>query len=277
VPEAEIPLAGGDVTEGVVRVGDTVRRPHAPWSATVAAYLRHLESVGFDGAPRFHGVDAEGRDVLDFVPGDVPSLPLVEAWAATEPVLLEVAKLLRSLHEASASFVPPPDARWFGDDLEVELPAELPPEPPPDIVSHFDVTPQNVVFRHGLPVALIDFDLTRPGSRLRDVVNTAMWWVPLFPEADRDPALAACDVLARLAAFVDAYGLGDDDRAAFVDVAVHGATRSWYRMRANAEARGGGWARMWTEGVGERILRRRGWLLEQRDVLGAALGVRPPG
>ena len=61
----------------------------------------------------------------------------------------------------------------------VELPADLPPEPPADIVSHFDVTPQNVVFRAGEPAALIDFDLTRPGTRLRDVVNTATHWVPL--------------------------------------------------------------------------------------------------
>ena len=274
---AEVPLAGGDVTEGVVRVGDTVRRPRGPWSSSVASYLRHLERVGFAGAPRFHGIDAQGRDILDFVPGDVPGQPLVEPWAATVPVLRAVAKLLRSLHEASASFVPPPDACWFGDDIAVELPADLPPEPPVDVVSHFDVTPQNVVFRAGEPVALIDFDLARPGSRLRDVVNTAMWWVPLFPEPDRDPALAAADATSRLAVFVDAYGLERDERAVFCDLAVHGATRSWHRMRANAEGRGGGWARMWAEGVGDRILRRRAWLLEQRPTLEGALRVRPRG
>jgi Ser/Thr protein kinase RdoA (MazF antagonist) len=64
----------------------------------------------------------------------------------------------------------------FGDDVHVDLPADLLPEPPSDVISHFDVTPQNVVFRAGMPVGLIDFDLTRPGSRLGDVVNTAMWW-----------------------------------------------------------------------------------------------------
>jgi Ser/Thr protein kinase RdoA (MazF antagonist) len=187
------------------------------------------------------------------------------------PVLIAVARLLRRLHEASASFVPPADARWFGDDVDVDLPDDLPPEPPADIVSHFDVTPQNVVFRDGAPVALIDFDLTRPGTRLRDVVNTAMWWVPLMPPGDSDPALRSGDVRARLSAFVDAYDLGADERAAFCDVAVDGATRSWHRMRANAEQRGGGWARMWDEGVGDRILRRRAWLLERRPTLDSAL------
>jgi aminoglycoside phosphotransferase (APT) family kinase protein len=139
-------------------------------------------------------------------------------------------------------------------------------------VSHFDVTPQNVVFRDRKPIGLIDFDLTRPGSRLGEVVNTAMWWVPLFPEPDRDPALAMCNAPTRLAMFVDAYGLTGSRRATFCDVAIDGATRSWHRMQANAEQRGGGWARMWAEGVGDRILRRRAWMIEQRATIEAALG-----
>lgn len=269
-----MPLAGGDVTEGVVRVGDTVRRPRGPWSASVAAYLHHLERAGFQEAPRHLGIDEHGRDVLQFIEGGVPSQPVVEAWAADGGVLDSVARLLRRLHRASASFVPPADACWFGDDLRIELPPELPPKPPADIVSHFDVTPQNVVFRDCEPVGLIDFDLTRPGSRLFDVVNTAMWWVPLFPPEDRDPAFVSCDAPARLAAFAGAYGLAGRERRELVDLAVEAAESSWHTMRANAEQRGGGWARMWAEGIGDRILRRRGWLIEQRGELETALQAR---
>lgn len=267
----EVPLAGGDVTEGVVRAGDTVRRPRGPWSDAVAAYLRHLELVGFSGSPRYLGVDDRGRDVLEFVAGEVPGQPVTEGWAATEVVLAGVARLLYRLHEASASFVPPPKAVWFGADLQVELPPDLLPEPPVDVVSHFDVTPQNVVFREGRPVAVIDFDLARPGSMLRDVVNTAMWWVPLMPVEDRDPAFVEGDACERLSAFTAAYDLDDAGRAAFLDVAIHGARRSWHLMRANAQARGGGWARMWDEGVSDRIERRHDWLLAERDALEAAL------
>ncbi|WP_435866505.1 hypothetical protein [Streptosporangium sandarakinum] len=57
-PHREIPLVDGDVTEGVVRVGDTVRRPVGPNAPLVHALLRHLEEVGFAGAPRFLGIDA---------------------------------------------------------------------------------------------------------------------------------------------------------------------------------------------------------------------------
>jgi Ser/Thr protein kinase RdoA (MazF antagonist) len=272
--EPEIPLPRGDVTEGVVRVGDTVRRPRGAWSDTVAAYLLHLERVGFDGAPRYRGIDAQGRDVLDFVEGEVPGQPVAECWAATDEVLVGVARLLRRLHDASATFVPPADAHWFSDGLAVKLPPEIPDEPPADIVSHFDVTPQNVVFREGVPWALVDFDLAGPGPRLRDVANTAMWWAPLMPEVDRDPAFAACDAPSRLRLFADAYALEAPGRASFCELAIHGATRSWHRMRANAEHRGGGWARMWEEGVGDRILRRRAWLEAERPALEAALQER---
>jgi hypothetical protein len=267
----EVPLAGGDVTEGVVRIGDSVRRPRGMWSSSVASYLQHLERVGFSESPRYLGIDEKDRDILQFIQGDVPSQPVVESWAAATSVLVGIADLLRRLHEASASFVPPADARWFGDDVHVDMPPEVRSEPPSDIISHFDVTPQNVVFRDGKPIGLIDFDLTRPGSRLADVVNTAMWWVPLFPEQDRDPALAMCNAPTRLAMFVAAYGLTDSQRATFCDVAIEGATRSWHRMQANAERRGGGWARMWAEGVGDRILRRRAWMIEQRPTFDAAL------
>jgi hypothetical protein len=48
----EIPLDGGNMSSGVVRVGDTVRRPAGPWTPTVHALLGHLHAAGFRGAPR---------------------------------------------------------------------------------------------------------------------------------------------------------------------------------------------------------------------------------
>jgi hypothetical protein len=46
VTEGEVPLLGGNTTEGLVRVGDTVRRPSGPWSASVHDFLCHLNEVG---------------------------------------------------------------------------------------------------------------------------------------------------------------------------------------------------------------------------------------
>lgn len=50
VSEGE-PLTGGSDTQGIVRIGDTVRRPLRPFSLTVQAYLAHLRDAGFTGAP----------------------------------------------------------------------------------------------------------------------------------------------------------------------------------------------------------------------------------
>ena len=88
----EQPLAGGmDAGRGVVRVGDTVRRPGT--AAPVRALLRHLEKVGFGGAPRHLGVDGQGRDVLSWIEGDVPVPPYPD-WALTDAALESMGRLV---------------------------------------------------------------------------------------------------------------------------------------------------------------------------------------
>ena len=67
----ETPLGGGNMNSGVVRVGDTVRRPAGPWTPAVHALLAHLHAAGFDGAPRPLGIDEQGREVLTFISGPV--------------------------------------------------------------------------------------------------------------------------------------------------------------------------------------------------------------
>jgi hypothetical protein len=42
-------------------------------------------------------------------------------------------------------------------------------------------------------------------------------------------------------------------------------------MQATAEQEGGGWARMWADGVGYWIRRRQEWLDAEQDTLVAAL------
>src|SRR5579859_5623069 len=103
--EHEIPLPGGDVTDGIVRVGDTVRRPQGPHSPLVHAVLQHLERQGFDGAPRFLGIDEKGREVLSFVEGEVAGRP-APAWLADEARLVSLARLVRRLDDAMAGFAP---------------------------------------------------------------------------------------------------------------------------------------------------------------------------
>ena len=82
--EGEVLLSGGLTNAGLVtRVGDTVRRPWRPTSPSTWALFDHLERVGFDGAPRFLGIDERGREILSFIPGDAVVAPY-QGWALTD-------------------------------------------------------------------------------------------------------------------------------------------------------------------------------------------------
>jgi hypothetical protein len=212
-----------------VRIGDTVRRPLRPFSLTVQAYLAHLRDVGFSGAPLPFGVDEQGREVLSFVPGDVPRNPLPPETAGDD-VLVALARLIRALHEASAGWVPPADAVWGGTPANAGRTTE-----PTELVSHRDYYPGNVVFRDGLPVALIDFDLAKPTTRLYDIANALWYWAPLRDPRDRAPAFADADIPRRVAVFADAYDMTARQRAELAPLAVEMARRYHINSRASAE------------------------------------------
>lgn len=98
------------MTSGVVRVGETVRRPMTTASPAVHELLRHLERVGFDGASRLLGIDDQGREVLTFHPGAL----LVENFKlmASDAGYARYASLIAALHSAAASFEAAPGASW---------------------------------------------------------------------------------------------------------------------------------------------------------------------
>jgi Phosphotransferase enzyme family len=175
-----------------VRIGDTVRRPARPFTRTVQAHLAHLHQAGFTVAPVSLGTDEHGREILCYVPGDVPRNP-IPPQTAGEDVLAALARLIRALHEASAGWTPPPGAVWGGIPRAAGTALPVVDEPS-ELVSHRDYCPGNVVFRDGLPAALIDFDLARPTTRLYDIANALWWWAPLRDPRDQARAFAGLDI-----------------------------------------------------------------------------------
>jgi len=174
----EEPLLGGRITPGVVRVGETVRRPTGPHSPFVHALFRHLERVGFAGAPRFLGIDEMGREILTYIEGDVPDN--ISPWF-TDRQLVEAAELLRRYHDATAGSV------LAGDE---------------EVVCHNDVSPDNTVLVEGRPTAMIDFDMAAPGPRSRDLSLGAFLWLDVGWDS-REPE----EQRRRLRLWCDAYGL----------------------------------------------------------------------
>jgi len=261
----EIPLLGGDVTEGLVRVGDTVRRPPGERDELVKDVLLHLEKVGFEGAPRYLGIDSAGRHTLTYIEGEVAGRPRPD-WIADEDRMISVARLVRAYDDA---------VEGFGIPTDLPAPIEPPGLPalddPPELVGHQDITPENVVFRGGRAYALIDFDLVRPVSRAAEVANLMLWWAPLGADADLDPEFRGLDRQRRCRLIADAYGLAAPDRQRLMQLTIDRNTRAWHTMKYRAETLGGGWQRMWSEGVGDTIRHRQTWLEENADSLTSAL------
>ena len=266
--DREVPLATGGVTE-VVRVGATVRRTPRPTTASVHALLRHVRARGLLDVPEPLGWDERGREVLSFVEGDVPDNPL-PAEATTVAVLEALARLVRRLHDAVDGWVPPPDARWGAIPGTPDVSGLPPLMAAPEIVSHQDYCPGNVVFRDGLPAALIDFDLARPTTRVLDAVNAVYWWVPLRPPEDRPPSLVDADVPARVRAFADAYGMTAEQRALVVPLAVLRARHSIPTMRAAADV-DPVFRRWWDAGLDVRLPRAAAWIAAEAPRIEAAL------
>jgi len=220
-------LAGGNVAAEVVRIGDTVRKPWTEATPFVHAFLGHLS--GFEAAPRVLGRDASGRQILEYVPGQLAeSMPPM-----TIAELGRLGALVRSLHDASADFVAPADAVW-----DVAIPPDG-----ADLVCHQDLAPWNLI-RDGERWTFIDWDASAPGTRLWDLAYLAQTFAPLL--AGGDPAGDG----PRLRAVVDGYDLSGADRVRLPAV-LTARTRAMYDLLERGSRSGAlPWARLWDEGHG---------------------------
>jgi Ser/Thr protein kinase RdoA (MazF antagonist) len=214
-----------------VRVGGTVRKPVTASTPGVEALLRHLDEVGYEAAPKALGRDERGRQVLEYVPGTVAdALPPLDV-----PGLRRVGRLIRELHDATASFVPPADAAW-----NVAIPPDT-----TDLICHRDLAPWNLVLADDGRWVFIDWDGAGPGSRLWDLAYAAHGFVPLG--AGGDPAVDA----PRLRALADGYRLDERQRRALPELIV-GHTRGMYDLlRRGSETGEQPWARLHAEGHGD--------------------------
>lgn len=254
----EIPLVGGTANRGqVVRRGDTVRRPLRPTSASTHALLRHLAEVDFDGAPRLLGTDDQGREVLTFIPGEAVTPPY-PAWALTDEALRSVAVLLRRYHEAVAGF----------DMTGYDWPTVAPPDFDDGLPCHNDLNLDNVIFRGGRAVALIDFDWANPGSAVWDVAGAVRLWAPLRPDRYIDDARRG-QGLDRLRTFVTAYGVELDPERVVLAVRLN-HQRMYRLIEEGGQAGNEGFAAYWREAAG-RAAATTQWYADHTERLMEAL------
>ncbi len=193
-------LAGGGVN-ALTRIGNTVRRPKHPWTTTVHALLGFLNAQGFDGVPAVHGFDDQGREILEFVAGSVGNYPLT-GEVRSESALLSSAQLLRRFHDASRCALGHLPDGW-----------QLPPLEPVEVVCHSDFAPYNCVYREGIAVSIIDFDMARPGPRIWDLAYALYRFAPLTHANNSDGFGDISVQSIRARQFLDSYGATREQRA----------------------------------------------------------------
>ncbi|TSD99932.1 phosphotransferase [Skermania sp. ID1734] len=194
----------------VYRHGGTVRRKTGPWTPAVHELLRHLESVGFDGAPRVLGLDSDGREVLTFIDGETcASANGWPEWCRSDANVVRAARLIRRFHDAVESFRPSTELTWRGGRRGLR---------PGEIIGHNDVSLANLVADSaGRFHSIIDWDNAGPTTRRKDLAYAAWHVVGMHaPEHARYRGWThQPDIARRLRLFLDAYGL--THRAGFAD------------------------------------------------------------
>lgn len=223
----EVLLSGGALTVGVVRVGDTVRRPPSSATPVVRDVLLHLERAGFGAAPRWLGMDERGREILSWIEGDT----FTERGRMHPYVGDPADRVIFSDEQIAASMRL---LRRYHDAFDTQ------------VICHGDYGPWNLVWEDELPAAIIDFDNAYPGDAAEDVAYALRMFVS-YGLAPFEPA----DFVRRTENALAAYGRNFDVPA----LLEHEYERAEERCRRN------GWERQLA-----KLPLERTWLAENRSL-----------
>lgn len=212
------------------------------------ALLRHLEQRGFTGAPKVFGVDTRGREVVEYIPGEVP-------WRAAHYRLLgplervaRMGRLLRAFHDAVADFDPGDDAIWQFPEMADDAMAHA--DGRGLIVCHNDPTAWNLVVGEGR-WAFIDWDAAGPRPPIWDVAYCAVGVIPISPDTADAGWPGPVPVSERLTALAAGYQLERQDRQRLPGVIVARIRSSYEHLRRRANAGIAPWDTLWRSGHGD--------------------------
>ena len=221
-------LAGGNTSGAVVRVGDTVRKPWTTSTPSVTRFVKALRAAGID-APAPVGRDEVGRQILEFVPGESAD----DTGPLSRAALRRVGSIVRSIHDASASFVRHDDDVW---ETAIASPGD-------ELVCHNDLAPWNLIV--GERWTFIDWDAAAPSTRLWDLAYAAQAF------ALNDVTRSVDESAGDLRAFVDGYRADSTMRARLPHTMGQRAEAMYHLLSSSHTAGVEPWASMFTAGHGE--------------------------
>lgn len=202
-----------------------------------------------------------GLDTITWVDGTSPH---PHAWP--DSALPALGQLLRRIHDAGATFTPPPGARWqpwFGRSLRGSRP----------VFGHCDVGPWNVLAQASGTYTLIDWEFAGPVDAIWELAQAAWLNAQLHDDnVAESQGLPSPTVRARqVRLLLDGYGLPAADRVGFVDKLVEFAVRDARAQALDDQVTADSpavtetgypvlWAITWRA-------RSAAWMLDHRDLL----------
>lgn len=225
--ETEHELTGGNATDGVVRIGETVRKPWSAGTPSVIEFMGAVRSAGVD-VPAVLGRDDQGRQVLELIPGALA----MDLEPLSVRDLARVGGIVRAIHDASEGFVPTVAAHW---ESAIASPGS-------DLICHGDLAPWNLII--GSRWVFIDWDGSGPSTRLWDLAYAAQSFTLNHPDVAPEQAAE------RLAAFVAGYGADEALRAALPNAMVQRVAAMYDLLRSSHATGVQPWAAMHVSGHG---------------------------
>ncbi|MEI6054012.1 MAG: GNAT family N-acetyltransferase [Candidatus Saccharibacteria bacterium] len=156
----EVTLTGGSINK-VTRIGDVIYRTAGDWIPAVHKVLEHLTKNGFTYSPVPIGIAPDGREMLNFMPGE----PMMRPWKDimfSDNGLIQAAKMLRSMHDITKELEFPEDTKWrfitTGKNKD-------------QIIRHGDLGPWNTIWQGDKLTGLIDWDMAEPGDAITDLAQ----------------------------------------------------------------------------------------------------------
>jgi thiamine kinase-like enzyme len=181
----EIILGGGRTAKGVVKIGNTVRKPVNKNSEYSRQVLQFLEKKHFNYSQRYLGKDEQNREIYAYIEGYVPE----DLGDTTDTQLHSFMKMVREFHDVSRDFVK-------SNTL---------------VLCHDDLSPCNVVFRDNHPIAIIDWKDVHPDERWQDLTYILWLWINIGSHRENK------NIVSQMSSALNAYGADDTTKHDFAN------------------------------------------------------------
>ena len=190
-------LKNGRSHKKVFKKGDLLYKEKDDRSNEIVTFLKKLEESNFTKFGRLINEDPKYL-IYEYVEGFVPD----NIGRTNDNQLYEAIKILKEYHDNVANLY---------DNKDI-------------LMCHGDLTPNNMVFVEGKPIAIIDWDSIYIGHRYEDLAYMIMTWLDIA-----DPYRTFIDSIQTINQVIEEYGDASYFRHNFMDIMIK-------RAKINIEA-----------------------------------------